>query len=58
VILSLQLPFAVVPLIAFTSSRKRMGTLVAPQWLITLAWGMAGLIVVLNVKLLIDFFAS
>ena len=33
VILSLQLPFAVVPLVMFTADRAKMGELVAPRWL-------------------------
>ena len=33
VVLSLQLPFALVPLLMFTGSRRRMGDLVAPGWL-------------------------
>ena len=54
VILSLQLPFAVIPLITFTSSRAKMGKLVSPAWLTAIAWGMAALIVLLNVKLVHD----
>ena len=52
VILSLQLPFAVVPLVRFTASRKLMGTLAAPRWLATLAWIVAAAIIALNLKLL------
>lgn len=54
VILSLQLSFAVVPLVMFTGSRKLMGTFVAPLWVKTLAWITATIIVVLNVKFLWD----
>ncbi len=54
VILSLQLPFAVIPLVKFTSDRAKMGALVAPRWLTGLAWTMAALIIVLNVKLIAD----
>ena len=54
VILSLQLPFAVIPLIQFTSDRAKMGELASPQWLTTLAWGMSVLIVLLNAKLVHD----
>ncbi|MDX2201745.1 MAG: Nramp family divalent metal transporter [Hyphomicrobiaceae bacterium] len=54
VILSLQLPFAVVPLVQFTASKAKMGALVAPRWLVALAWLIAGLIIALNVKLLLD----
>jgi manganese transport protein len=54
VILSLQLSFAVIPLVMFTADRQKMGELVAPRWLSALAWGVAAVIVLLNVKLLID----
>ncbi|OLP53255.1 divalent metal cation transporter [Rhizobium rhizosphaerae] len=56
VVLSMQLPFAVIPLVSFVTNRRIMGTLVAPRWLAIPAWLIAGLIVVLNVKLLIDTF--
>lgn len=52
VVLSLQLPFAVVPLVAFTGSAKIMGGLVAPMWLRALAWGIAIVIIGLNATLL------
>src|SRR5581483_8664611 len=52
VILSLQLPFAVVPLVAFTADRKKMGELAAPRWATALAAATAALIIALNVKLL------
>ena len=52
VILSFQLPFAVVPLILFTSNRKLMGPFVNPRWLTSLAWGAAAVIIGLNVWLL------
>jgi manganese transport protein len=58
VILSLQLPFAVVPLVLFTSDRAKMGNLVNPRWLKWLAWALAALIIALNAKLLFDFAAS
>jgi manganese transport protein len=54
VILSLQLSFAVIPLVAFTASRAKMGPLVAPKWLVVFASLIAAVIVALNVKLLID----
>ncbi|KAB7771132.1 Nramp family divalent metal transporter [Xanthomonas maliensis] len=54
VVLSMQLPFAVIPLVQFTADRRLMGALVAPPWLVRLAWGIAALIVVLNLKLLWD----
>ena len=52
VILSIQLPFAVVPLVQFTCSRKRMGEFVNPLWVKVLAWTVAALIIGLNVWLL------
>jgi manganese transport protein len=56
VILSMQLSFAVIPLIVFTSSRAKMGRFVNPLWINILAWLTAGIIVSLNVKYLLDFF--
>ena len=41
VILSLQLPFAVFPLVLFTGDRRKMGDLVAPRWMVALAWPVA-----------------
>jgi manganese transport protein len=52
VILSLQLPFAVIPLMLFAGDRSRLGALVAPRWQVVLGWAAAALIVALNVKLL------
>ena len=52
VILSLQLPFAIVPLIWFTSSRRMMGEFVIGTWLKILATVTAALIVALNVSLI------
>ncbi|MBX6425889.1 MAG: Nramp family divalent metal transporter [Variibacter sp.] len=54
VILSLQLSFAVVPLVMFTGDRRKMGELVAPRWLTAVAALVAAIIIVLNVKLLVD----
>ncbi|MBP5973985.1 Nramp family divalent metal transporter [Brasilonema sp. CT11] len=56
VILSLQLPFAVIPLVMFTSNRRLMGEFVNPLWLKFLAWGVAIVIVGLNVELLLQTF--
>jgi manganese transport protein len=55
VILSLQLPFAIVPLVMFTADRRKMGELTAPLWLTALAGITAAIVIVLNVKLLYDF---
>jgi manganese transport protein len=56
VILSLQLAFAVIPLILFTNDRRKMGEFANPWWLKILAWLTAAIIVVLNVKYLADYF--
>ncbi|TQI76277.1 manganese transport protein [Bosea sp. AK1] len=55
VVLSLQLPFAVVPLVMFTASKQKMGALVAPRWLSLTAGIIAAIIIVLNLKLIYDF---
>jgi manganese transport protein len=55
VVLSLQLPFAIIPLVMFTASKAKMGTFVAPRWLSLFAAVIAAVVVALNVKLLIDF---
>ena len=57
VILSMQLGFAVIPLLLFTGDRTKMGAFANPLWIKVLAWTSAAIIVVLNVKLLFDFFA-
>ncbi len=54
VILSLQLSFAVIPLIHFTSDRRNMGEFATPWWGRVLAWTSAWIIVGLNVKLVLD----
>ena len=55
VILSMQLSFAVVPLVIFTSDRRKMGPFVSPGWVKSLAWITASIIILLNVKYLLDF---
>jgi manganese transport protein len=55
VVLSLQLSFAVVPLIMFTADKRKMGIFAAPRWLVALAGLIAAVIVALNLKLLFDF---
>lgn len=55
VVLSLQLSFAVVPLVMFTTDKRKMGAMVAPGWLAALAVLIALVIVGLNLKLLRDF---
>ena len=56
VVLSLQLSFAVFPLVMFTADRKKMGELVAPRWLSFTAYAIAFVIAGLNVKLILDAF--
>ena len=51
VILSLQLPFAVIPLVQFTSDRGRMGEFANALWVRILSWAAAGLILGLNIWL-------
>ena len=51
VILSMQLPFAIIPLIRFTSDRSRMGEFVNRTWVNVLAWSSAVLIIALNFRL-------
>jgi manganese transport protein len=51
VILSMQLPFAVIPLIHFTSDRARMGAFANARWVKWLAWITAAVIVGLNIRL-------
>jgi manganese transport protein len=50
-ILSMQLPFAIIPLIHFTSDRARMGKFASPRWVAILAWLTAAVIVGLNLRL-------
>lgn len=56
VILNMQLPFAVIPLVHFTSDRKRMGPFANGFWLQIGAWACAAFIVILNVWLTWDVF--
>jgi manganese transport protein len=55
VVLSFQLPFAIVPLVLFTADRGKMGALVAPRWVTSLAVATAFFVIALNIKLLADF---
>jgi len=54
VVLSLQLSFAVIPLIHLVSDRRWMGQHVIRKWLRMVAWAVAGIIVVLNLQLAIE----
>ncbi|AXF06306.1 Nramp family divalent metal transporter [Paraburkholderia hospita] len=58
VILSMQLPFAVIPLTQFVCDRRLMGPFVIGRWTKMLTWAVASVIVVLNGKLLVDFIAG
>jgi manganese transport protein len=58
VILSLQLPFAVIPLIQFTSEKQRMGEFVNKVWVKVFAWAIAAVIVGLNAMLISSTLAS
>jgi manganese transport protein len=55
VILSLQLGFAVIPLIHFVSDKKTMGEFAIKFWVKTLAWIVASILVFLNANLVFDF---
>jgi manganese transport protein len=55
VVLSLQLPFAIVPLVMFTADRRKMGELIAPRWVTACAVTIAAIVIALNLKLLLDF---
>jgi len=54
VVLGLQLPFAVVPLVAITASRAKLGPLVAPRWLTFVTGFIAAILIALNIKLVWD----
>jgi manganese transport protein len=56
VILSMQLSFAVFPLVQFTSEKAKMGEFVNKTWLKTLAWTVAAFIASLNGWLLFQTF--
>ena len=54
VVLSLQLSFAVVPLVSFTSDRRRMGDFANRAWVSVAAWLVAAAIAVLNINLVVQ----
>jgi len=58
VILSIQLPFAAIPLVHFVSSRKKMGSFAIGPTVTILAWLVTAIILILNVKLLFDTFTG
>jgi len=58
VILSLQLPFAIVPLIRYTSRRSQMGAFANPRWMTVTASLIALLIIALNLTMLFNLARS
>ena len=58
VVLSFQLPFAIIPLVQFTSSKEKMGRFANPLWLKILAWLVAAFIILLNARLLLLIFTG
>ena len=52
VVLSVQLPFALLPLLHFVGSKRVMGAYVAPRWLAALSWTLCAILIFLVVKLL------
>ena len=54
VVLSMQLPFAIIPLVWFVSDRSKMGVFTISRPVAVLSWAVAGLILALNFKLLFD----
>jgi manganese transport protein len=52
VVLSFQLPFAVIPLVQFTSDRRRMGQFANSRFITIVAWIVAAAILILNAELL------
>jgi manganese transport protein len=58
VVLSLQLSFAVVPLVLFTSSKEKMGEFANGKWLTGVAWTVTVVIAALNIWLLVGTVGS
>ncbi|MBB5753593.1 Nramp family divalent metal transporter [Prosthecomicrobium pneumaticum] len=58
VVLSMQLPFAVIPLVRFVTDRSKMGGFVVSKPVAIAAWAVAAVLVALNIKLLFDTFAG
>jgi manganese transport protein len=54
VILSIQLPFAAIPLVHFVSSRNKMGNFAIGPWVAVVSWAVIGIILILDFKLLYD----
>jgi len=53
VVLSFQLPFALIPLVQFTNDRSKMGEFANSWWVAWLAWFTAAVIVILNLLLIV-----
>jgi manganese transport protein len=53
VVLSFQLPFAIIPLVQFTADRSKMGVFVNRKWITALAWVVAAAVIALNMLLLV-----
>ncbi|ALP35623.1 manganese transporter [Paenibacillus sp. IHB B 3084] len=58
VILSIQLPFAIIPLLIFTSDKKRMGEFANKTWQKVLAWIVTAVIIILNVVLIVQMISG
>lgn len=58
VVLSIQLPFAILPLVYFTSSKKHMGEFANKTWMKAVVFGIAGIITGLNVWLIAQIFTG
>ncbi|MBK1884154.1 Nramp family divalent metal transporter [Luteolibacter pohnpeiensis] len=58
VVLSMQLGFAVWPLMRFTGERAKMGEFINPTWIKILGWLTVSIIIILNLKLLYDTFMA
>jgi len=58
VILSMQLSFAVIPLVMFTSDKLKMGEFVNPRWIKICGWSLGVMIAALNAFLLWQTFAG
>jgi manganese transport protein len=58
VVLSMQLGFAIIPLIHFTSSKKLLGEFAISTWVKIASWSVALIIIALNIKLIIDEVSS
>jgi manganese transport protein len=55
VVLGLQLPFAIIPLVMITANARKMGAMRAPRWLTVAAAAIAAIVITLNVKVILDF---